>query len=104
MITLLVLGAYILGWTGAAVIAMRSLADRMDSCRSVAYDTCIHFGPHWRGDGEIGGREIWTGAVIALGWPVLWLPAVAYLLANRQPTPRAMQNRIAELEREAGIR
>lgn len=103
MIAFLALTAYLIGWTVFAVVAMRALADRMESCDG-AYAYCIHLGPHWRGDGEIGGRETWTGAVVALLWPILWLPALAFMLANRRPTPRAMQNRIAELEREAGFR
>lgn len=102
VIGLLVVGGYLVGWVISAALFMRAMADRIDSCGG---HYCIHLGPHWRGDGKIGGQEVQCGALAALAWPVLWLlPALAYLIASRRPTPRAMQLRIAELEREVGIR
>ena len=109
MSALIVLGIYLVGWLGAAATAMRQMADRFPESENRNYGGSC--GKHdfwgwgcWRGDGTIGQREAIVGSLAAVLWPLLWLPAAAYLLANQRPTPRAMENRIAELEREVGIR
>ena len=106
MTALLIIGVYLAGWIVAASTGMRVLADRMPECTdrwACSHLTSGGWG-HWRGDGSIGQREVTVGVVAAIGWPILWAPAVAYLIANRRRTPRALENHIAELEREAGIR
>lgn len=105
MTLLLAIPVYFFGWLVAAAIAMRALADRMECGRGYCgHGASLISSAHWKGDGSIGQREVIVGSWAALAWPVLWLPAAAYLIANRRPTPRAMQTRITELEREMGIR
>lgn len=112
MITLLIVVAYVTGWTALAVLASRKIAEHVPSCmnreRYSSFDSCAqtHIGPmgHYRGDGTVGRRELSVGCLVALVWPVLFLPAGVYVLATRKPTAKANALRVAELERELGYR
>jgi hypothetical protein len=59
----------------------------------------------WRSDPESTPKPsaILKGSLIAVVWPLLLLPMLAFLLARRSPVAVVRADRIAELERELGL-
>jgi hypothetical protein len=100
--------AYLAGWFVGTVVGSRWLAQRKDECprfTMIPGYSCGHIGGgHWRGDGRVGYREMWSAMLPALVWPLALVPFAAYYAANYKPTPKAQAHRIAELEKELGIR
>lgn len=101
--------AYLAVTTVVAGFAARWLADHWGLCtkRHDRLKTlCVGCHPVgcWRATGEITPTVLGAGFGVALLWPLSILPLAAYLIAVRRPSPLLADKRIAELERELGIR
>lgn len=110
MIALLIVSGYFAGFTLSAVAASRWAASHIGRCHSVRYrmnfhDNCesSHGVDCWRPDGVVRFGHVLIACAASLVWPVAAIPAVVYLIASRTPTHVAIQQSIAQLERELGI-
>lgn len=104
MIGLLIFLGYIVAWTGTSTMVARGLAEHHKACRchkpKYAGDYCINMMWHWRGDGTVGVSEAVSGTLLGLAWPLYVIPASVWFLATRTDTPKGLQKRVAELDRE----
>lgn len=108
MIDVLALLAYAASWTCSTVLSARWLADNYKRCQSKGYtrSTCrsYHGRDCWSADGVIEPSRFVLAGAASLVWPLLILPAIAYGISIRKPTRVGLEQEIARLEREAGIR
>ena len=99
------LAVYVTGWLVAAVAGMRFLANRNGICarwrdRDRNYCLTKHGADCWQETGDVTATVVASACGAAVLWPIVWLPALAYALATRRPTPAAMAARIRQLEQE----
>jgi hypothetical protein len=92
-----------------AGFATRWLADAYTYCTTrpgFHNETCAERHPAgcWRATGEITPLILAWGVGAGLLWPLSIIPCAACMIAIRRPSPVLDTNRIAELERDLGIK
>ena len=136
MIAILATTAYVTGWFVFTVYASRFAASSKyftgfchgesngrsihrtlfrTRCEKEHYENC------WRSEGVLTPALVGVVGAVALLWPIAWLPALAYGVALRKPTPQEVERRreqekkeleerieqqrvlIAQMEKDAGI-